>query len=295
MKKIYRKITKHKVVNTKYDSSTESIKKYINNSSFELININNNTTFYDMDRLSSSDFNFTQLYNLLLLSTYIIFIDNDKLVKTKKAWYKRLFGFLNRKPHLTNTEFPGCTFLPFESITMIKNNLNKLNNSVFNAELNGTSLYINDMICYGIMFNEGEIIKNCLYKKMEITDTIMFIPIEIYNLKQTEYKLRGFCQIVEELGAKNIEITFKNTDIVESTKDYNIKLGADIQIIAGNLGLSSNNTNINNTNYSYNLTYPNNSTILLKKKQDIKSKYLFGPVCYLIRRKKFLSAFSYVF
>jgi ribosomal protein L14 len=38
-----------------------------------------------------------------------------------------------------------------------------------------------------------------------------------------------------------------------------------------------------------------NSTILLKKKQDIKSKYLFGPVCYLIRRKKFLSAFSYVF
>jgi large subunit ribosomal protein L14 len=41
--------------------------------------------------------------------------------------------------------------------------------------------------------------------------------------------------------------------------------------------------------------FKNNSTILLKKKQDIKSKYLFGPVCYLMRRKKFLSAFSYVF
>jgi large subunit ribosomal protein L14 len=41
--------------------------------------------------------------------------------------------------------------------------------------------------------------------------------------------------------------------------------------------------------------FKNNSTILLKKKQDIKSKYLFGPVCYLIRRKKFLSVFSYVF
>jgi large subunit ribosomal protein L14 len=41
--------------------------------------------------------------------------------------------------------------------------------------------------------------------------------------------------------------------------------------------------------------FKNNSTILLKKKQDIKSKYLFGPVCYLIRRKKFLTAFSYVF
>ena len=41
--------------------------------------------------------------------------------------------------------------------------------------------------------------------------------------------------------------------------------------------------------------FKNNSTILLKKKQDVKSKYLFGPVCYLIRRKKFLSVFSYVF
>jgi large subunit ribosomal protein L14 len=40
--------------------------------------------------------------------------------------------------------------------------------------------------------------------------------------------------------------------------------------------------------------FKNNSTILLKKKQDIKSKYLFGPVSYLIKRKKFLSVFSYV-
>ncbi len=278
IKKIYRKVTKHKVVNTKYDSSTESVKKYINDSSFELVNINNSTTFYDMERLSSEDFNFTQLYNLLLISTYIIFIDNDKLVKTKKVWYKRLFGLFRKSSHLTDTEFPGCTFLPFESITMIKNNLNKLNNSVFNAELNGTSLYINDMICYGIMFNEGEIIKNCLYKKMEITDTIMFIPIEIYNLKQTEYKLRGFCQIVEELGAKNIEITFKNTDIVESKKENNVKLGDDIEIIAGNLGLSSSNTNVNSTNYSYDLTYPNNSTILLNEKM-IRNK---------IKKKKFI-------
>ncbi len=27
--------------------------------------------------------------------------------------------------------------------------------------------------------------------------------------KQTEYKIRGFCQIVEEMGAKSIKITFK--------------------------------------------------------------------------------------
>lgn len=41
--------------------------------------------------------------------------------------------------------------------------------------------------------------------------------------------------------------------------------------------------------------FKNNSTILLKKKQDIKSKYLFGPVSYSIKRKKFITLFSYVF
>jgi len=38
----------------------------------------------------------------------------------------------------------------------------------------------------------------------------------------------------------------------------------------------------------------NNSVVLLKKKQDLKSKYLYGPVSYKIRRKKFLSLFSFV-
>lgn len=37
-----------------------------------------------------------------------------------------------------------------------------------------------------------------------------------------------------------------------------------------------------------------NNTILLKKKQDVKSKYLYGPITYLIKRKKFLSLFSNV-
>ena len=40
--------------------------------------------------------------------------------------------------------------------------------------------------------------------------------------------------------------------------------------------------------------FRNNSIILLKKKQDIKSKYLHGPVSFRIRRKKFLNLFSIV-
>jgi len=38
-----------------------------------------------------------------------------------------------------------------------------------------------------------------------------------------------------------------------------------------------------------------NSIIMIKKKQDIKSKYLYGPISSKIKRKKFLNLFSYVF
>lgn len=274
MNKMYRQISKHKIINNKYDSSSESIKKYIDEMNFESLNLNNNTAFYTKDKLS--EMKFSDIYNIFLLSTYVIFVDNKKLIKKKNIFCLKLF---KNGIHLIDTEFPGCTFLPFEAKNMIKKNLNKLNNSVFNSELNGTTLYINnENLCYGIMFNEGEIIKNCLYKKMEITDTMMFIPTELYNLKQTEYKLRGFCQIVEELGAKNIEIIFKNSDNKTISKEYRASIGNEIELIAGNLGLTTNNKNEENTHYCYNLTYPNNSTILLNEKM-IKSK---------IRKKKFI-------
>jgi hypothetical protein len=253
---LYKNVINHKVVGTRHYSDG-SIKKNINNTNFEQINkIQSNTTFYNIESLSKINFN--QIYNLLFLSTYVIFVDNYKLKKSTHNCIKRNY--------LVDTEFPGCTFLPFEAVNIIKKNLNKLNNNVFESELEGTSLYINENVCYGIMFHEGEIIKNCLYKKMEITDTIMFLPISNYNLKQTEYKLRGFCQIVEELGAKNIEIIFKNSDSTETKKNIDAKIGDDIEIIAGNLGLNNINKQEQSCNYSYNLSYPGNSTINLNER-----------------------------
>ncbi len=272
--KMYKNVGKYKVVNNKGDrlSSSDINIKHLDSKKFGLFNNNTcNTTFYTMETLIDKDFNF--IYNILLITTYIIFVDNNKLIKSPMR------RFFNRR-HLTDTQFPGCTFLPFESLNIIKKYLIKLNNSVFNAELNGYPLFINDEICYSIMFNEGEIIKDCLYKKMEITDTIMFIPIEQYNLKQTEYKLRGFCQIVEELGAKNINITFKttNNEYKKMNASINTSIGDDIELIAGNLGLSSTINNINSSHYCYDLTYPNNSIITLDERK-IKKK---------IKRNKFI-------
>lgn len=41
--------------------------------------------------------------------------------------------------------------------------------------------------------------------------------------------------------------------------------------------------------------FRSNSTILLKKKQDVKSKYLYGPTTTQIKRKKFINLFTKVF
>jgi ribosomal protein L14 len=40
--------------------------------------------------------------------------------------------------------------------------------------------------------------------------------------------------------------------------------------------------------------FKNNHTILLKKRQDVKSKYLYGIVSYHIRRKRFLTLYPLV-
>lgn len=42
------------------------------------------------------------------------------------------------------------------------------------------------------------------------------------------------------------------------------------------------------------LFFKQNNTILIKKKQDLKSKYLYGPIPRAIKRKKFISLFKKV-
>ena len=41
--------------------------------------------------------------------------------------------------------------------------------------------------------------------------------------------------------------------------------------------------------------FKSNNVILLKKKQELKSKYLHGPVSISVKRKKFISLFKFTF
>ena len=91
---------------------------------------------------------------------------------------------------------PGCTFFPFEYVNELKKDIHILNNNILNAELKN-KIFHNDEICYNICFDEGEILKKVVYKKMEIVNKILFVPINKYQLKQTEYRIRVFVKLLK--------------------------------------------------------------------------------------------------
>ena len=175
-------VENHIVVNTRnQESSTDSLKIKLND-----INFSNNdnksilTSFFSVDELNNMDFK--EIYTIICESQMIIFVDNYKLVKE----HSTISNCFRRKINLIKEEFPGCTFFPFEYISELKKNIHILNNNILQAELKHQKVYFNDDICYSICFDEGEILKKVLYKKMEVVNKILFVPINKYQLKQTE-------------------------------------------------------------------------------------------------------------
>lgn len=131
---------------------------------------------------------------------------------------------------------------------------------------------------FNIVFNNGLIKKGIVYKKMIVQHSYAFIPLDIYNYKITEYNIRGFCQIVEELGANKIEIIFSHS-ISNKTK-IDINSNIELKKIAGNLGFSINNTDNNLNSSKYVLEYPDNNNLILNINKILnnleKGKYMIG-------------------
>ena len=255
------------------DSSSESSIINFETIEFEPMEQNNKKSIlYNITMIDSMSFH--NIYDILVSTSYLIFIDNNKIDKKSKSFFK-YFG--KKNTNLNESQFQDCIFLPYERVDIIKKNIHILNNNIQKAEYENLQVYKNEEVCIGILFDEGIINKNCLYKRMDIIDTIMFIPIEKYNIKQIEYKIRGFCQIVEELGAKSINIIFKKNSTTSSNKHYELSINNDIRMIAGNLGFTSSCDNINEEMNSYNISFPLNNTIILNEntiKTKIKNKKL---------------------
>lgn len=146
------------------------------------------------------------------------------------------------------------TFLPYEMkfkfIEIFKSH--RLNNNDFN-----------------IVFDNGIIKKGIVYKKMIVQHSYAFIPLDTYNYKLTEYNIRGFCQIVEELGANKIEIIFSHSS--SNKTKINLDNNIELKKIAGTLGFSVTNTDNNLNSSKYILEYPDNNNLILNINKIIKN------------------------
>ena len=200
----------------------------------------------------------------------IIFVDDYKLKRVKKCNLCKYF----MKKNLTDEKFPGCIFLPFEYKQILLKCLNSINQKIIKSELNRSDLKnSSNEKYYCICFDEGEIYKNVIYKKLEIRNKLLFIPIEKFKLKLTEYKIRGFCQIMEELGARRIDIYFSNKN--KNINNNSISSSTNLGTLIGNIGFSLNVDNQDSENRKYRLTYPSFNTINLNEnhiRKKIKKK-----------------------
>ena len=272
--------------------------------------INNNidlvSSFYDLDSLKTQPF--SNIYTILNRCNMIIFVDNRILKKKNNHGCSK-----NKKPvNITNEDFDSCTFFAYEYSKQLLNYITNYINRMHEAEMNNIDICLtNDTcidICSEIIFDENTILKNTLYKKLEIQNKILFIPINKYKLKFTEYKLRGFCQIAEELGAKKIIIKFQKTNLSTKETKASANINAE-KVLAGNLGFADTTSTKDEENRSYTLDYPAHNTINLneeliktkiRKKKLIVNEMMFSSnleLQYLIsaRCRHFITKYSAVF
>ena len=206
--------------------------------------------YYNLDELK--DLEIDDIYDIFDRTHLIVFVSNLYLDIKKKI---RNVCMPCRKCKINFDSCKEITFLPYEYkfnlIDILKYNNKK---SVIYRNNNRKSKH-------QIVFDEGVIRKGVIYRKLTVRNTFTYIPLNKYEYKITEHKIRGFCQIMEELGANKIEIDFstiKNQIINLSSKN---KIEANE--IAGNLGFTLGNSKNEENKSVYVLEYPSNNNLIL--------------------------------
>ena len=233
--------------------------------------LDNTKQYYSYKDLSSK----ISIIEIFYSFDLIIFTDDYKLRN------KVCFDYINffKKTYVSSNDFPGIGFLSIDAITLIKKEIAVHNRTLQDSDNeNGQNL-----LKFQICFDEGDFYKNMVYKKLQVHDKYLFVPYSKYQLKLTEYKLRSFCQIMEELGAIEIEIDFNHINLDKKSK--NIKLETEeFNYIAGSLGFSASKGSSSNEEITYKLTYPHNNTLILNEK-NIISRIEKGK--FIINKKTF--------
>ena len=215
--------------NMNSESNDDSESSELNPSSIE-------QSFFNSTELKKKKEEIIKLFNIF---DTIIFTDDFRI---KIASSTGCFCFFKKKDNIDPSDFPGILFLSFGAINLIKKIITKHNTKVIDSDSESTNKKFNYQIC----FDDGDIFKNMVYKKIQIQNKLLFVPMNKYQLKLTEYRLRGFCQIMEELGAIEIEIEFNNAKISYNDNTLSFNDGVKIYHTSSGLEAQSKNLTFNN-------------------------------------------------
>jgi hypothetical protein len=195
--------------------------------------------------------NFVNIIDLIKYE-YVIFLSNT------------YFKFSNNSLLKYFRKYDIC-YLNYSEKNNIIDNAIFLNNFIDN--INENNLYnfkcaINiDKSIKKIQFMDNSIFPNILYKKIHFSKEELFLPFEIYSIKNMEYKLKTFCQIAEKLGAKEIKIKYDNK--INNSDSLNLgveALSSNSSISTKNIKKEEDNIDLkfDYNNYHYNLNLNKN-------------------------------------
>ena len=228
------------------------------------------------ENINNKDF-IKDIFEMFKDKHYIMFVKKKKLNYYDINCFSGAFMKKRSCSKIDPDNFRGCLFLPIEEIEKILMIVDTYNRILSSNHINNKILnYSNDNKYLFIHFDENSIKKNHLYKRLDILNKINFISLKEYQTKITEYKIRGLCQIAEELGAKEIDIHFEKN--LKNTIMKETKVNMEINSIAGNLGLKKSSSDSKNEDYSYTLNYEQINNIELndyKIINKIKNHKLF--------------------
>lgn len=230
--------------------------------------------YFSIDELKKYNYDF--LYNLFKNTHLIVFISNKYLDTTSRM--RKYFCAICRNIKINFNSCRDITFLPHEFKFQLLDLLRIHNNKVDMYRHN------NIKAKNKIIFDDGMIKKGVIYKRLKIQNAYTYIPLDKYEYKLTEYNIRGFCQIMEELGANKIEIDFSKVDS-EVTK-LKSKNAVGVGNIAGNLGFSLDNSTNKENKSVYILEYPDNNNLILNAER-LKYKIDLGD--YLVSTEEYNS------
>jgi len=130
-------------------------------------------SFFNSTDLKKKKEDIIKLFNIF---DTVIFTDDFRIKLVSKTG---CFCFLKKRDKIDPADFPGILFLSFGAINLVKKIISKHNLKIIDSDSENDSKKYNYQIC----FDDGDIYKNMVYKKIQIQNKLLFVPMNKYQLK----------------------------------------------------------------------------------------------------------------